>query len=395
VAAIAVQLASAQNQPPRSFVGTIAGIRVETADIEIKPDDGAVVVARITPDTLARKIAPGEKNLEKAQAIQITEVAPGDRVLATLEPGSANLRRLVVMPAGEIARRNESDRQEWQRRGVAGIVTRKRAGEITVTVRSFTGVSEARVIVGDDTSFKRYAPDSVRFSDAQPSRLSEVSVGDQLRARGRKSEDGLRVEAAEIVFGTFLVKAGTVVAVRPEANEFAVKELGTGKTIVVRLTPDSQLKRMPAMPPMMAGGSPGAPPGMGGSPPAAGGPPRTGMVPSGSSGGGPPQTGRAAFPGGPAGGMDLAQMVERMPAVKLEDLEPGEELVVSSTRGAANDRLTAIMVLGNAGALIRMASASGPGAMSQGPMGMGGMSVAGMGGGAADLSGLGLSGIMP
>ena len=76
----------------------------------------------------------------------------------------------------------------------------------------------------------------------------------------------------------------------------------------------------------------------------------------------------------------MSQMLERMPAAKLEELKAGEKIVVSSTKGAKPDEITAIMLLGNAGALIQMATVpSGRGA--GGAPGGGGM----MGGGLQTL----------
>ncbi len=49
----------------KSFVGTITGFRPETAEVEIKPDNASAVVARFTPDTIAQRVAPGEKISKK------------------------------------------------------------------------------------------------------------------------------------------------------------------------------------------------------------------------------------------------------------------------------------------------------------------------------------------
>ena len=91
-------------------------------------------------------------------------------------------------------------------------------------------------------------------------------------------------------------------------------------------------------------------------------------------------------------------MLERMPAARLEDLKPGEAIVVSSTRGARNDRLTAITLVGNADMLIQMASMmSGGGNRGGAGMNASGMGTGGMGGmgGTGDLGGLGMPGILP
>ncbi len=48
-------------------------------------------------------------------------------------------------------------------------------------------------------------------------------------------------------------------------------------------------------------------------------------------------------PGGPGGGaFDLHQALERMPAMPLAELKPGEPVIISSTRGAS---LTAITLV--------------------------------------------------
>jgi hypothetical protein len=60
--------------------------------------------------------------------------------------------------------------------------------------------------------------------------------------------------------------------------------------------------------------------------------------------------------GGAGGTRDISQMLERMPATTIGELKSGESVVFSSTKGAQVDQLTAIMLVGNADALIRMAS---------------------------------------
>lgn len=339
---VALVVVSAQGQTVKSFVGTVSALKAETAEIEIKPDNAAPVSLKIGSGTIAQRIAPGEKDLKTAEAIQVAEVAVGDRVLVTPEPGTTDLRRIIVMAAADIAKRNEADRMDWTRRGVSGVVAAKNASEITLRMRTMTGEKQAVVTVGEQTAFKRYAPDSVKFADAKGSKLAEVNVGDQLRARGQKTEDGLKVTADDVVFGTFLTKAGSVTAVNLETREVTVKDLTGNQPMVVRFTADSQLKKMP-----------------------------DGMM----------------RPGG--GGMDIAQMLERMPAGKLEDLKPGDTIVVSSTKGAKAGEITAIMFLSNAGMLIQMAS------MPQGGGRSGGAAMGGMGGGSMDLGSMGLGGIIP
>jgi len=346
----------AQNKPT-SFFGSIASFKAEEAVIVVKPDKADPVDVKLTPETAFKRVAPGENTLKNAADMKMTDMAIGDRVLVSLKPGTSEAMRIVVMSATDITKRNEADRLDWNTRGISGVVAAKAGNTVTLKKRGLTGEIILTVTVDDKTAYRRYNSDSVKFADAQISKLDEVSVGDQLRARGVKSEDGLKVTAAEVVFGTFVTKAGTITAINPDTKEITVAEIGTNKPLVIKFTADSQIKKMPNMAGMMMGrgGAPG------------GGP------------GGPPGGGPGAGPGGPSKMPDMSEMVERMPAAKLDELKMGEKVVVSSTKGAKPDEITAIMLLGNADMLIQMATVpsggrgAGGGAPGGGGMGMGGL----------------------
>jgi hypothetical protein len=341
----------AQSPGLKSLVGTVSGLKPEAAEIQIKPDNAAAISAKLTPDTIAQKIAPGEKDLKQAKTIQVTDVSVGDRVLITLASDGVEVRRIVVMSASDIARRNAADRADWTRRGVAGIVASRKGNQITLKMRTLQAVVEATVTVSEKTSFKRYTPDSVRFADAKTSGIAEVGAGDQLRARGRKSEDGLQVTAEEVVFGTFVTKAGSITAVNADAagaKEITVRDLVTNKPLVIKFAPDSQIKRMPDLAAML-----GAMGGRGAATPGA----------AAAARGTPPPAASAAGRG--LASLDVAQMLEMMPSIKVENLKPGETIVVSSTKGAKADQITAIMLITNADLIVQMASAAGTRGISQ------------------------------
>lgn len=391
---LAIQ-ASAQTPANKSFVGTVAAFKSGT-EIEFKPDSGAPVDVRVTPDTLAQKIAPGETSLKNAVAASVTDLMIGDRVLVTLESGTNNARRVVIMSATDISKRDEADREDWNTRGLSGVVAEHSGNTITIRSQSLQGEVRQTVTVSDQTKFRRYVADSVRFADAKPSRASEISIGDQLRARGQKGADGNSVAAEEVVFGTFRVTAGTVVSANPDTKEITLKEMGSGKPMVVQLTPDSRIKQMASLPALPGGGPGAAPgagsPGRGGTP---GGPPFGGFPPGGAPPGMPP-----GLPPGRGGAPTLAQMVDTMQAGTFDDIKPGQTIVVSSTKGATNDHVTAIMLLTNADTLIRMASMQAGGGGQPNGAGPGqGMQPGGMPGGGMDLGGMlggfGISGIGP
>lgn len=326
----------------KSIIGTVTEYKPEGSELQIKPDNAAPVSLKLSSETIALKIAPGEKDLTKAEPVQLSHLSVGDRVLVTLDAVTSDVRRIIIMSSADIAKQYEAERQDWVKRGISGIVTAKTNNQITLSMRSLQGPVQATVTIDGRTKFKRYAPDSVKFADAKSSSLQEVTVGDQLRARGQKSEDGQKVAAEEVVFGTFLTKAGSITAINTEAKEITMKELGTGKPLVVKLTSDSQLKKMPdSFGGMFGAGRSGFPGGRGDSE-------ARGTSGAANSARGPM--------GGGGGSRDIAQMLERMPATTIGELKKGETVVFSSTKGAQVDQLTAIMLVGNADALIRIAS---------------------------------------
>lgn len=379
---------AAQTPARKPIIGTVTGFKVDSSELVIKQDSGESIDVKFGVDTRVSRVAPGEKDLKKAEPIKVTDIAVGDRVLAGFVPGTEEARRIIVMSATDIAKRNEADRLDWTKRGLAGVVTAKDGNVITLHAKSLQGDVVKTVTVTDKTSYRQYAPDSVKFADAKPSGLAEVAVGDQLRARGEKSEDGTKVTADEVVFGTFLTSGGTITAMNPEAKEITISELGTKKPLVVKLTPDSQLKMMPDFAGMGRGGPGGGP----------------GGRPGGGPGGGGPPGGMGAG-GEHRGGMDIAQMLERLPSTKLEDLKVGETVIVSSTKGANPGEVTAITLLANADRLIQMAMRmNGQGRSQRGGRNGGsdnGPSLSGLGGGMGGvgggngLGGLDLPGMTP
>lgn len=307
-----------------SVVGTISAFKAEVTEIELKPDKGGPVSLKVTGDTVAQQVAPGSTDLKGARTIRVTDLHLGDRVMATTEAGTKNLRRIVVMSLSDLARRDEADRADWAARGVSGIVAAKTTDGMTLKMQSMTGMIETVLKVDGKTKYRRYAPDSVRFADAKNSNLDEVAVGAQVKARGPKGADGV-VAAEEIVFGSFTTRAGTITNVDAEGQEVTVKEVGGGKTLVIRVTADSQVKRMldrQAMIEMMHGSQ---------------------------------AKGNTEHPQA-APMMTLAEMLERLPVVKVGDLKLGDIVIVSSTRGAKPDQVTAISMLANAEMLLQVAA---------------------------------------
>jgi hypothetical protein len=350
-------------------IGEVTAVNASAREIALKPDSGGAVTVKLTDKTVYLRVPPGEKDLKKAARITLDDVGAGDRVLArgrmSEDHGSVEAVAIIVMTRADLARKHAADREEWQKRGTAGVVTATNPAAREITISVGTGET-ARVVTVEapaDIPLRRYAPDSVKFADAQPSSFEALSVGDHLRVLGQRSADGSRIKAEEVVFGAFRNIAGMVKTVDATAGEIHITDLETKKPVLIRVKADSMLRRMPEGMAMMIarrrqmaanGGGPTAAQSQSGQ----GGPPAQwqGGGQGGQGGGGPR---------GPRGGMDFQQVLERMPALTLAELKPGDALIISSTRGAEPSEATAIVVV--AGVEPLLASASG------GP-GMGGMS---------------------
>ncbi len=369
-AALALPLACAAMyaQAPAAAVtraiGEVTSVDAANHKIEIKTDQGQTITAAIKDSTKVLRVAPGEKDLKNATPVTAADIATGDRVRARGRMGAEDTLDTIdiyVMTRGDIAQKQQHDREEWQRRGLSGTVEaiNPESKQITVKARGREGAKPVIVNFSGNVTFRRYAPDSVRFSDARPSSFAELKTGDQVRALGERSEDGNTFTAEEIVSGSFRNIAGQVKSVNAAAGEIQIQDLDTKKPLTVKVNPDSTLRKLPPMMAMMlarrynpaaageggAGGRPGGGQGQFGNAARAGG-----GRPGGGEGspGGPGGFGGPSGPGGPGGGRgngDFQQMLERMPAFTLADLKPGDAIIISGTAGADPNRVTAITLV--------------------------------------------------
>ena len=357
VGLVAVALCCAQAPPAlKSVVGEITSIDGANKQIKLKGDDGAAYTVILGDATSFLRVAPGEKDLKKATKIAFSDVMVGDRALALEKDSTLPARAVVIMTRGDLAQKHEQDRADWQKRGIVAVVTALDAASKQMTVTTRGREPKTLTIDASAANFRRYSPDSIKFADAKPSAFADLEVGDTVRALGDKNEDGTHLKAEEVLSGSFQTIAGTVDSVDPAANEVHITNLQTKKPVVVRITPDSQMRRLdPAVAAMLArrlrpdataGGSTVA---AGGKPPsegnaAAGGPGEQG-VPGGQGGpggfrGGPGGAGGGRFGGG-AGGGDLQQILERMPQLALSELKKGDAVIISSAKVAGDAPLTA------------------------------------------------------
>ena len=351
------QQPSSQTPAAARPVGTIKSISGKA--ITLTTDAGSDVTVQVQDATKLVRITPGQKDLKEAAPIQLADVQPGDRILVRgklAEDGKSVLAASVIaMKKEDIAEKQSRDREEWQKHGFGGLVNSVDAAGNTISVALPSAGEKKSVAVhlSKDTILRRYASDSVKFDDAKPAPLDQINPGDQLRARGTRSADGSELSADEIVSGTFRNIAGTISALDASAGTIIVLDLVSKKSVTVRITAESQLRKLPApMAQRIAMRLKGLPPDAQSSAPAPGtagpaanaaqtakpsGPPSGGSESGGSGGMGRPGG------GGPA---DLQQTISRMPPATLADLKKGDAVMVVATEGGANGVSTVITLLG-------------------------------------------------
>ena len=199
------------------------------------------------------RIAPGQTDLKNATPITPQDLQVGDRILvrgkASDDAKSLAASAVIVMKRSDVAAKQQQEKDDWQKRGIGGLVSEvdPAAGTVTISVTTLAGSKKVLIQTNKKTVVRRYAPNSVKFDDAKPSKLADIHPGDQLRARGNKNADGTEFAAEEIVSGNFRNIAGTITAVNAADNSLTVMDLLTKKPVVVQVSADSQLRKLPQM----------------------------------------------------------------------------------------------------------------------------------------------------
>jgi hypothetical protein len=309
--ALAQGSGAASSSPSIRPIGVVT--KLPAGNLTLHTDAGPDLLIVLADGVSFLRVPPGATNLNTAAKITISDINSGDRVLVrgrvSVDQKSIVATSVIVMTKSDLAGAREAERLDWQRRGIAGTVQalNPEAKEITVispAAPPANPASPVSVAMSADAVLLRYAPDSVKFSDAKPSTFDQIKVGDQIRALGTKSVDGGHFTAEKLVSGTFRNLGVSVVSVDVQSHTISVKDLASGKDVQVRTNADSKLLRLP--------------------------PPVAHALATLNSGGEP---------------LDVQQSLERAPALDLAELKPGDPLIVVSTEGAKTSEVMAIDIL--------------------------------------------------
>ena len=307
-----------------SVTGVVTELKTETRQVIVKTAAGNEVTVTLSDRTTFMRIPPGEKTKDKFVPITPADFGVGDSVFARgrmmEDRKSMPALEFYVMSKADITQKRERERDEWTKRGVAGTVSSVNPtnNEIAIDSRTPEGPKPIVIAANAQTQFRRYAPDSVRFSDAKASSFAELKAGDQLRALGTKSADGSRFTAEEIVAGSFQTIGGTIAEINVEKREIKINDLQSKQPVTVVVSKDSSLRKLEST------------------------------------------TAKSST--------ELQEMFDRLPTFTLQELKQGDSILVSSTKGADPSRITAIAIVSGVGALLKTAQA----AVSLGNMSLGG-----------------------
>ena len=313
-AAAALAQGPGTTQTPSGLVRPIGVVtQLQPGKFILHTDAGTDLLILLSDQVSVLRVPPGAKDLSAASKITVGDIGSGDRVLVrgrvSDDQKSLLAVSVIVMTKADLANAQEAERLDWQRRGIGGTVTavNPERKEIAIAVPgapppAANGAPSQTITLAANAIPQRYAPDSVKFSDAKPSTLEEIKVGDQVRALGTKAEDG-SFRAEKLVSGTFRNFGVTVVSVDAQNSTVTAKDAASGQTMLVRTNADTAMHRLP------------------------------------------PDVARALAKPNSGSGSDSEQLLERAPALALAELKTGEPLIVLSTQGAKPSEVTAILVL--------------------------------------------------
>jgi len=383
-----ISVASAQTLV--KAVGTVKSVSGNS--VVLTTDSGSEQTVTFADSARIVRLVPGQTDLKTAPTIAISDIQVGDRVFARGQAGEGNAVVAVyasVMKQSDLAAKQQQER-EW-RKGIGGIVKQVDSAANTITINNamFAAGKPIVIHISPNTNFLRYAPDSANFDKARPGTLNQIKPGDQLNARGAKNADGTEFTVQTVVSGSFKYIEGTMVSANAADNSITVTDLATKKPVTIKVSADSQLRKLSPMAAMriamwLKGGTPGAA-GVGGAPGqgqgqeqggkwngggqgnwrgtgnAAGGPGAVGSSAGGPGSGGPGmvagQGGGSGAQGGPGGNWRgggggppdfqqiISQIISRTPAVSVSDLNQGEAVMLVATEGSATLGPTAITLL--------------------------------------------------
>jgi hypothetical protein len=345
----------AQQAPAAARVtGTVTAVKAAEKQVLISNDKGGDLTLATTDRSFVLRMPPGETDSKKAQKIALTDVAAGDRLVASgqmsADQKTLDARTILIMTKSDIAEIHQKEQEDWQKRGTTGIASAVDPAAQVLTLK--VGQKEITVHPGPKTELLRYALDSAKLSDAKAGKFADIKTGDEVHVLGEKNADGTAVTAEKIVSGSFKQIAATIETIDAPGGILRVKDLSTKKSVLIKVNPDSTMRKLPpTLAAMLArryapGGGRGQQDDAGGAPAGRGRGGDSGMM---RPGGGQAGAGGPGGPGGPGGrggrSGDIKSMLDSLAPVPLAELKAGDAVMITTTEGTDATHATAVMLL--------------------------------------------------
>ena len=216
------------------FVGTVTAINGDS--LTVKTDAGEVHQVQVPATAVLKRIAPGQKDLSTAETIQLTDVAIGDRVLVKLDPDAPGpppqVAQLIAMKQSDVAQKQQKEPGGLaaQRCRRLGKERRRHCGVVVLTSGAGPTAKTVTVHITKTTVLKRYAPNSIRYADAQPAPLDACEWATNSARADRRTQMERRLPRMKWYRAASRNISGTVISIDATASTLTVKDLITKKT---------------------------------------------------------------------------------------------------------------------------------------------------------------------
>ena len=233
----------------QNLTGEISSIDSSGGKIVITTEVKTAVTVIFNDKTAFRKVSPGQTSAMNAEQIKITDLQIGDRILIPGGIGKEKtpVSQIIVMARSEINAQREEDSEKRRARTVSGRISGINSQKKEISVRSrgrSGGESENLIVAAGNAKLLRYAPDSLKLTEAVAGSFTDLRVGDQVRIVGDRIAKRRRVAAEEIVSGSLMRAVGTIAEINEARSELTVKNIQTGQTVSIVVGKNTALRRI-------------------------------------------------------------------------------------------------------------------------------------------------------
>src|ERR1700724_892945 len=135
--AVAIEIQQAPAQAPvAKQVGVVKSINGNA--LTLTTDSSTDVAVQIVSGAKMVRVAPGQTDLKSATPIQLSDLHIGDRILVRGQPSSDGKSFVAVgviaMSRSDVEAKQQSDREDWQKRGIGGLVSSADPSAGTITI---------------------------------------------------------------------------------------------------------------------------------------------------------------------------------------------------------------------------------------------------------------------